>query len=63
MGRGSDGVSPRDQQPPVVSSMSCGDVVVYTLHTNGGIGNSCTIPAVRDSAFYSMVDLQRQIIL
>lgn len=61
MGGGSYRVSPRGQQSPVVSSTSRGDVVVYLLHTNGCIGNSCTIPYVRDSALYSPVDLQRHI--
>ncbi len=59
MGGGSDRVSPRDQQSPVVSSTSRGDVVVYPLHTYGGIGNSCTIPNVRDCALHSIMDLQR----
>lgn len=59
MGGGSDVVSPRDQQPPVVSSASCGDIVVNVLHTNGGIGNSRPIHNVRDCAFYSAVYLQR----
>lgn len=58
MGRGSDGIGPRDQEPPVVSSVGCGDVVVYVLHLNGGIGNPCTVPYVRDCAFHTTVDLQ-----
>lgn len=62
MGKGSDRVGARNQQSPVVSSMSCSDVVVYRLHTNGGIGNSCTITYVRDSAFYASVYLKKHII-
>lgn len=62
MGRSSDGVSSRCQQSPVVSSMGCADLVVYLFHSNGSIGNSCTITDVRDCAFYSSVDLQMDVI-
>ena len=62
MGGGSDRVGPGDQQSPVVSSASRGDVVVDLVHADGGIGNSCAIPNVRDCALYSTVDLQRHII-
>lgn len=62
MGGSCDKVSAWGQQSPVVSSMSCGDVVIYLCHTNGGIGNSCTIPAVKNCALYSSVDLKRHII-
>ena len=59
MGSGSDRVSPRDQQSPVVSSMSCGDAVVYPLHTNSGVRNPCVILNVRNYSLYSSVNLQK----
>jgi len=58
VGGGGDGVSPGDQQPPVVSGLSGGDVVVDLLHANGGVGNSCAIPEVRDGALNATVNLQ-----
>lgn len=60
MGRGSDRVGPRDQQSPVVSCVSCGDVMAYLLHTDGGVGNSFAILKVRDCAFNSSVNLKKQ---
>lgn len=59
MGRGSDRVGPWDQQSPVVSSMSCGDVVLDPLHTDGGIWYTCAISNVRNGALNASVNLQR----
>lgn len=61
MSRGCDRVRAGGQQSPVVSSTGCGDIVVYLCHTNGGIGNSCSITTVRDCALDSCVDLKRHI--
>ena len=36
-------VGTRDKQPPVVSALGCGDVVVDPLNTNGGVGDAVTI--------------------
>lgn len=57
MGGGSDGISPRDQQSPVVTSVSRGDVVVNALDLNGGIGDPHAIPYVRNCTFDPMVNL------
>lgn len=59
--RGCDRVSSRAQQSPVVSITSCGDVVDNPLHTNGCIGNSCTIPNISDPSLYANMNLQPHI--
>lgn len=58
MSRGSNRVCPRGQQPPVVTSVGSGDVVVYALHTYGGIRDACTIACVRHSALDTSMNLE-----
>ena len=41
-GRGDEAECPGDQQPPVVSRLGRGDVVIYALNANGGIGDART---------------------
>lgn len=59
MSRGCERVSVGSQKSPVVSSEGGGDVMLYLCNTDGGVGDSCTVTAVRDCALHSSVNLNK----